>query len=69
MTRNPLGAALVIGENKNLLGIRTDGDVRPSLQTVANIDDLKAKDIMAKYSKTVSLGASLGNAILVMEGG
>jgi arabinose-5-phosphate isomerase len=69
MTRNPLGAALVVDENKNLLGIITDGDVRRSLQTVASIDDLKAEDIMAKHPKTVPLGASLGDAIAVMESG
>jgi arabinose-5-phosphate isomerase len=67
MTKYPLGAALVIGKGKYLLGIITDGDIRRSLQTTVNIDALSAEDIMIKTPETIFSDASLGDAVEMME--
>ncbi|MDR0595436.1 MAG: KpsF/GutQ family sugar-phosphate isomerase [Puniceicoccales bacterium] len=67
MTKFPLGAALVIGEEENLLGIITDGDIRRSLQLAIDIDTLNAENVMAKTPQTIFSDASLGDALEMME--
>lgn len=69
MTKNPLGAALIVDGDRGLLGIITDGDIRRSLQRAASIDDLMAGDIMTKNPRTIPFNASLGDAIAAMESG
>lgn len=46
ITQGRLGAVAVINENE-IAGIITDGDIRRMLEKNSNIDQLKAKDIMA----------------------
>jgi arabinose-5-phosphate isomerase len=48
MTSKHLGCAAVIDDNKKLIGIITDGDLRRHLNDDKNFMDLKAKDIMTK---------------------
>ena len=48
MTSKHLGCAAVIDDNKKLIGIITDGDLRRQLNDDKNFMDLKAKDIMTK---------------------
>lgn len=46
MTSKRLGAVAVVDENKNLIGVITDGDLRRMLSRANIIEDLLAKDIM-----------------------
>ncbi len=48
-----LGCTAVIDENKNLLGIITDGDLRRMLEKNTNLTDIKAADIMTRSPKKI----------------
>lgn len=48
-----LGCTAVIDENKNLLGIITDGDLRRMLEKNTNLTDIKAADIMTCTPKRI----------------
>jgi arabinose-5-phosphate isomerase len=48
-----LGCTAVIDENKNLLGIITDGDLRRMLEKNTNLTDIKATDIMTRSPKKI----------------
>ena len=67
MTEKPLGAALVLDENKNLLGIITDGDIRRCLATTGNFNSMKLTDIMNKDPVSVPIHASIDEAMKLME--
>lgn len=54
MTQNRLGAAVVINESENILGIITDGDLRRMLEKTTNFTNLHAKDIMSINPKTIA---------------
>ncbi|MCH7398254.1 KpsF/GutQ family sugar-phosphate isomerase [Belliella sp. DSM 107340] len=49
-----LGATAVVDENHKLLGIITDGDLRRMLISGADIQQVKAIEIMTKNPKTIS---------------
>ena len=53
MTRNRLGAAVVINESENILGIITDGDLRRMLEKTTSFENLHAKDIMSINPKKI----------------
>ncbi|MGC4058793.1 MAG: KpsF/GutQ family sugar-phosphate isomerase [Chitinophagaceae bacterium] len=48
-----LGATAVLNEKDDLLGIITDGDIRRMLQRYADVDPLKAADILSTAPKTI----------------
>ena len=54
MTQKRLGAAVVIDETQNILGIITDGDLRRMLEKADTFDNLRAKDIMSSDPKTIA---------------
>jgi len=54
MTQKRLGAAVVINESENILGIITDGDLRRMLEKTTGIEKLQAKDIMSVNPKTIA---------------
>lgn len=66
MTRFPLGAACVI-ENKKLLGIVTDGDLRRALSDNENLLEVSSQEVMTVSPQTISPEVSLGNALKLME--
>jgi arabinose-5-phosphate isomerase len=53
MTAKRLGAAVVINEAENILGIITDGDLRRMLEKTESFENLRAKDIMSIHPKTI----------------
>lgn len=67
MTKKPLGAACIIDENKKLLGIITDGDIRRLLQQHIELDRATASEIMTKSPVKISPEASLAEAVKLME--
>jgi arabinose-5-phosphate isomerase len=53
MTAKRLGAAVVVNEAENVLGIITDGDLRRMLEKADSFENLQAKDIMSSNPKTI----------------
>lgn len=67
MTRFPLGAACILNEQGQLVGLITDGDLRRILQIDQDIRSQRAKDLMTNNPLTVNLNASLKQAVDLME--
>ncbi|MBK7307207.1 MAG: KpsF/GutQ family sugar-phosphate isomerase [Chitinophagaceae bacterium] len=53
MTAKRLGAAVVVNEAENILGIITDGDLRRMLEKTNSFEKLHASDIMSSHPKTI----------------
>ena len=54
ITKKRLGATVVMGENNNIAGIITDGDLRRMLEKSISLEGLKAKDIMTPAPKLIN---------------
>ena len=54
MTQKRLGAAVVVNETENILGIITDGDLRRMLEKADSFENLRANDIMSMNPKTIA---------------
>ena len=67
MTHHPLGAACCVDEQRGLLGLITDGDVRRALQQHEDIRPLKCADVMTRNPATIPPSASLRVAVERME--
>jgi arabinose-5-phosphate isomerase len=67
MTRRPVGAACVVGEDGRLEGIITDGDLRRALEDYDDIRGLRAADVMTGPPVVVSPEARLADALALME--
>ena len=63
MTEKRLGVTAVVREEGKLAGVITDGDLRRMLDRGANLDDVKARDIMGKNPKTVEAEALAVDAL------
>ncbi len=61
-----LGVTAVI-ENKKIVGIITDGDIRRMLEKFDNIKDIKAQDVMSKQPKTIHSKTNILEALRLME--
>ena len=62
-----LGVGIVVDENKKLLGIITDGDLRRATQLGPKVFDKKAIDIMTKNPKTINQDILAFDALHIME--
>jgi len=67
MSQHPLGAACVVNEDRLLLGIITDGDLRRVLLTHEDIRGLQAAECMTRQPITIAPQASLKEATRLME--
>ena len=67
MTSKRLGATAVVGENDELLGIVTDGDLRRMLRDQKDFSTLQAKDIMNDNPKVVSSEEYAASALAIMQ--
>jgi len=67
MTRCPLGAACVVGPDRKLEGLITDGDLRRALQASDDIRLLSAREIMTRRPSLVTPEVLLKEALRVME--
>ncbi len=67
ISANRLGATVVLGENGELLGIITDGDVRRMLEKGLSFDSLRAADIMSATPKTIEASQLAVKAFNLME--
>lgn len=62
-----LGAAVVLGDNEELLGIITDGDVRRMVERQDDYKSTIAEDIMSINPKTIKVGELAIEAFNIME--
>jgi len=62
-----LGATAVVDEEKNLLGIITDGDLRRMLQKESNIASITAEEIMTRTPKSIDKSEFAVKALQVMQ--
>lgn len=62
-----LGAAAVVDDEGNVLGIITDGDLRRMLQKTQSFDSITAKDIMSMNPKTIEKDELAIHAFNLME--
>ncbi len=67
MTEKPQGAALVLNNEKILMGIITEGDLRRSLANEIDIDNCKANEVMSVNPITIKVDSSLSEVISLME--
>jgi arabinose-5-phosphate isomerase len=67
MSQRPLGAACVVSDDRRLLGLVTDGDVRRALKKHDDIRTLRAADVMTASPTTVAPDALLHEALSLME--
>lgn len=67
MTQKRLGAAVVVDEKENILGIITDGDLRRMLEKTDTFEKLRAKDIMSSGPKTIEADVLAVNALEEMK--
>ena len=67
ISQNRLGATVVLGDNEELLGIITDGDVRRMVEKGKPMDSLTAMDIMSRNPKVVQTKELAVNAFGIME--
>lgn len=63
MTKNRLGAAVVVDEKEMIRGIITDGDLRRMLERSGETDQLCAADIMSANPKTIASDVLAVNAM------
>jgi len=62
-----LGATAVVGNDKNLVGIITDGDLRRMLETGKPTTSLKAGDIMTRNPRTIESNEYAVRALQIMQ--
>ena len=67
MTEKPQGAALVLNNEKILMGIITEGDLRRSLANEIDIDNCKANELMSANPIAIKVDSSLSEVISLME--
>jgi arabinose-5-phosphate isomerase len=63
-----LGTAVVVGDNRDLLGIITDGDLRRGIEKWGkSLFDMKASEVMTKNPRTISKDELAVKALAIME--
>ena len=67
MTEKPQGAALVLDDEKIIMGIITEGDLRRSLANEIDIDNCKANELMSANPIAIKIDSSLSEVISLME--
>ena len=67
MTDKGLGMTAIVDDNMNILGIYTDGDLRRTLDTGADIRTTIIRDVMHKNCKTTSADVLAAEALRLLE--
>jgi arabinose-5-phosphate isomerase len=62
-----LGCTAVVDNDKNLLGIITDGDLRRMLEKSTSLQDVKARDIMTRSPKKIEKDEFAAKALHDMQ--
>ena len=67
MTDKGMGATLVVGPSRELLGIFTDGDVRRALNQFPDLGHKLVKEVMTQRPRSVAADRSVAEALEMME--
>ena len=67
ISKNRLGAAAVVNEENEVIGVITDGDLRRMLEDTDTVKGLTAKDIMSNNPKTIHANALAVEALDIMR--
>jgi arabinose-5-phosphate isomerase len=67
MDQKGLGATLVTGDEGELLGIFTDGDLRRALNRHLDLTGRVVEDVMTRNPLSISAGCSVADALELME--
>jgi arabinose-5-phosphate isomerase len=67
MTAKRLGVTAVIDDDRRLVGVVTDGDLRRALGGGADVMTRSAADVMAQRPKTIAADALAASAVAIME--
>lgn len=67
MDEKNLGFVLITRPDNRLLGILTDGDLRRFIRQKAEFNGKKVDDFMTRSPRTISSGATLGEAVEIMQ--
>ncbi|ODS23879.1 D-arabinose 5-phosphate isomerase [Candidatus Endobugula sertula] len=67
MTHKGLGMTTIIDENKKLIGIFTDGDLRRTLDTGEHIHSLNIDDVMSTSPTTIPPNKLAAEALSIMQ--
>ncbi len=67
MSEKTMGFVIVIDNNKKLLGVFTDGDLRRLLQTNSNISNLNIYDVIIKNSHSINKNKPAISALDIMD--
>jgi len=67
ITKKKLGIGIIVDQNKTLLGIITDGDLRRAYEFGPKLFEKTAVDIMTMNPKTISENILAFDALKIME--
>lgn len=67
MSRKGLGMTCVLDDNRRLLGIITDGDLRRQMERAANVLEMTAADVMTRRPVTIDPQILAQEALNIME--
>lgn len=67
ISKNRLGAVVVVDSDDKVLGIITDGDIRRMLENNNSIANLKAEDIMGRKPKSIQFDALAVDALDIIK--
>jgi len=67
ISKKRLGMTLVVGDQDQLLGIVTDGDLRRLIEKKKDISQAHAKDMMASHPKTILINTLAAKAVRIMQ--
>ena len=67
MTRGRIGMTAVIDAGGHLIGVFTDGDLRRTLDRVADIHSARLTDVMTRNPRTISPDKLAVEAVKIME--
>jgi arabinose-5-phosphate isomerase len=67
MSNKGMGATLVVGPSRELLGIFTDGDVRRALNQFPDLARMRILDVMTPRPRTIGADQSVAEALEMME--
>ena len=67
VTRKGLGMTAIVDDNRHLLGIFTDGDLRRALDRSADLHTTRMDQVMSRHAKTVRPGMLAAEAVHLME--
>jgi arabinose-5-phosphate isomerase len=67
VTRKGLGMTAIVDQQRRLLGIFTDGDLRRTMDQGVDVHTTPVKDVMTRYAKTAMRGMLAAEALQIME--